>query len=233
MGIFIEALILYILLFLPGYPVIQTAGAAEFSIITELIKIFTRSIPSLCLIWYLIFKAGDTKIEEILPVKPKIENLQDAAFLKNADSARTRAGKKDLISASIALPSLILTGFIISLLSSASGGISTGNLIYSPSTAPEWTVLSLSCIVSAYLEESYFRFYLLTKRHWLRLNALEVTAVSVILFSACHIYAGFWGVLNAAISGTVLCVLFLRFNAIHGIAIAHAIYNILAFVFNS
>jgi membrane protease YdiL (CAAX protease family) len=50
------------------------------------------------------------------------------------------------------------------------------------------------------------------------------------LFSICHIYEGPWGFLNAALSGVVLAYAFLRFRSLHGVAIAHALYNILAYV---
>ena len=53
---------------------------------------------------------------------------------------------------------------------------------------------------------------------------------STMLFSICHIYEGPWGFLNSALSGLVLAFTFLRFRSLHGVAIAHALYNILAYV---
>jgi len=53
---------------------------------------------------------------------------------------------------------------------------------------------------------------------------------SVILFAVCHIYEGPWGFLNAVISGAIFGFVFLRYNSLHGIAVAHALYNILILV---
>jgi membrane protease YdiL (CAAX protease family) len=212
MGIYIEALILYILLFLHGSIALFTSGgsaeAANFSVTTALVNIFAYLIPALALIWLLIFK---TKTIEIWAIKP---------------------GKKDLISFVITLPCLLITGFFVTMIGSYISGSSENITINSPSSNTEWVLLSAICLLSAYLEESYFRFYLLSKREELNLNAASALAFSVILFSICHIYEGPWGFLNAVISGTILGFMFLRYNSFHGIAIAHTVYNILVYIFS-
>jgi len=211
MGIYIEALILYILLFFPGSAFIfanKEAVVTNFSITAELVNIFSYSIPSLALIWYLIYKAR--KIE-LWVVKP---------------------GKKDIISFVITLPCLLITGIIVTLTGVYVGGYSSQITLQSPSTASEWVILSVTCLLAAYLEESYFRYYLLTKREELNLNAPSALALSVVMFSICHIYEGPWGFLNAVISGTILGFIFLRYYSLHGIAIAHAVYNISIYVIN-
>jgi hypothetical protein len=187
----------------------MAAIPAEFSLQGELIKIFLFFIPSLTLIWFLIFKAQKTKIRIIRP------------------------GKKDLVSGLIALPCLLITGFAIVFISSHISGTDAQTVLHSPSTIPGWIVLCFSCVFSAYLEESFFRYYLLSRRKELNLSSTAALAFSVILFSICHIYAGPWAFLNAAISGTFLGLIFLRYNSIHGIGIAHALYNISAFAMNT
>jgi len=212
MGIYIEALILYILLFFPGSAFIfsnKEAVVTDFSVIAELVNIFTYLIPSLALIWYLIYKAR--KIE-IWAVKP---------------------GKKDIISFVITLPCLLIIGLTVTFIGVYIGGHSAQITIKSPSTAIEWVILSITCLLAAYLEESYFRYYLLTKREELNLNAPSALALSVVMFSICHIYEGPWGFMNAVISGTILGFVFLRYTSLHGIAIAHTLYNISIFVINA
>jgi len=212
MGIYIETLILYILLFFSGSAAFftgQTAVFAGFSAAAEFVKIILYYIPSLALIWYLIFKAQKTEIQAIKP------------------------GKKDLVSGLIALPCLLITGSAVTLTASHISGTAVRLTFYSPSTAPEWIILCFVCIFSACLEESYFRFYLLSRREEMNLNPAPALALSVVLFSVCHIYAGFWSFLNAAISGAFLGLIFLRYKSIHGIAAAHALYNISAFVINA
>jgi membrane protease YdiL (CAAX protease family) len=140
MGIYIEALILYILLFLRGSSAIfmgVKVEVTEFSTAAELVNIITYSIPSLILIWYLALRVN--KIE-IWVLKP---------------------GKKDLVSFIITLPCLLITGLIVSFTGSYIRGTSAQITLHSPSTLKEWVFLSITCLLTAYLEECYFRFYLL------------------------------------------------------------------------
>ncbi|WP_461256377.1 CPBP family intramembrane glutamic endopeptidase [Treponema sp. R80B11-R83G3] len=212
MGIYIEALILYILLFFPGSAFIFTnreAAVTNFSVTAGLVNIFTFLIPSLALIWYLIYKAR--KIE-LWAVKP---------------------GKKDIVSFVITLPCLLIIGLTVTFTGVYIGGYTSQITLQSPSSVIEWIVLSITCILAAYLEESYFRYYLLTKREELNLNATSALLLSVVLFSVCHIYEGPWGFMNAVISGTILGFIFLRYYSLHGIAIAHALYNISIYIINA
>jgi len=209
MGIYIEALILYILLFFPGSAFIFTnkeAVVMNFSITTEMVNIFTYFMPSLALIWYLIYKAR--KIE-LWAVKP---------------------GRKDIISFVITLPCLLITSLIVTFTGVYVGGYSSQITLKTPSTVIEWVFLSTTCLLSAYLEESYFRYYLLTKREEFNLNAPAALGLSVVMFSICHIYEGPWGFINAIICGTILGFIFLRYTSLHGIAIAHALYNVSIYV---
>ena len=212
MGIYIEALILYILLFFSGSAAFLTGNyfaSADFSASAELLKIILYYLPSLALIWYLIYK-------------PLTENLSALALF--------RFGKNDLVSGIITLPGLLIIGTGITVFSSHIDGSAAQISLHSPSTAAEWIILCIICIFSAYLEESYFRYYLLTKRKEFNLNSVSALALSVILFSVCHLYAGPWSFLNAVICAVFLGCVFLRFRSLHGIAIAHAMYNVFAFV---
>jgi len=209
MGIYIEALVLYILLFLHGSLAFLAGGgtdAANFSATTELVNIFAYLAPALVLIWLLITKTPKMELWAIRP------------------------GKKDLFSCIITFPCLLITGFIVTIIGSYISGPSENLTLSLPSSAAEWVLLFFTCLLSAYLEESYFRFYLLSKREEFNLNAVSALALSVILFSICHIYEGPWGFLNAVISGTILGFMFLRYNSLHGVAIAHTFYNISIYI---
>jgi len=209
MGIYIEALVLYILLFLHGSLAFFAGGETEavnFSITTELVNIFAYLAPALILVWLFITKT------------PKVEIWA------------ARPGKKDLFSCIITFPCLLITGFFVTIIGSYIGGPSESLTLNLPSSVVEWILLFVTCLLSAYLEESYFRFYLLSKREEFNLNAVSALALSVILFSICHIYEGPWGFLNAVISGAILGFMFLRYNSLHGIAIAHTLYNISIYI---
>ena len=211
MGIYIEALILYIVLFFSGSTgsIAGTEVSQSFSIARELVRIFMYTLPSIALIWYILLRARKLREWNIRP------------------------GKKDLISCLITLPCLIITGLVIAFAASKVGEPAIQISLHSPSTALEWVILCISCICAAYLEESFFRFYLLGRREELKLNYVQALVLSVALFSVCHLYEGPWGVLNAVISGTILAFIFIRYKSLHGIAIAHSLYNIAVYVINT
>lgn len=212
MRIYIEALILYIVLFLSGsiFSTVNNAGeAVYFSSTAELTRIFIYNIPSLVLIWYLLTRIKPLKSWGIVP------------------------GKKDIVSGFVAFSCLFITGIMIAFISSYISGTYAQTTLRSPSTVHGWIILCFSCISAAYLEESYFRFFLLSRRDELKLSDTQALAVSAALFSICHIYGGPWAFLNAALSGAFLGIIFLRYQAIHGIAVAHGIYNIMVYLINS
>jgi membrane protease YdiL (CAAX protease family) len=206
MGIYIEALILYIVLFFSGsvfYNIPEVV--TPFSIYSEIYKILFILIPSTALIWCFLLK------NPLIRIKPE---------------------KNELTGGLIALFSLLITGFSISFVSSFVGG-NTQFILSSPTTIAGFFVLFISCICTGYLEESFFRFYLLTKRHEMNLSAPAALILSTALFSICHIYLGPFGFLNSVISGFVLAFIFLRYGSFHGIAIAHGLFNFIAYLLNT
>jgi membrane protease YdiL (CAAX protease family) len=209
MGIYIEALLLYVVLFFSGSTGLFTYVGESFSILAVLVRTASYTIPSLALIWYLLLRVRKLRDWGIAPCI------------------------KDLISCVIALPCLLLAGFFIASVSHIVGGSPAQVPLNFPSTRLGWAALSSSCVFSAYLEESFFRFYILSRRDELKLNAMSALVVSVALFSICHLYEGPWGFLNSIISGTVLAFVFLRYHSLHGIAIAHSLYNIFIYAYNA
>jgi len=209
MGIYIETLTLYIVLFFSGTAGFFTGGGEVFSNPVDFFRASAYTAFSLALIWYLLLRARNLKDWDILP------------------------GKRDIISCILTFPCLLLTGFFIASVSYITGGAAAQVPLNFPSTTPGWIALCVYCVFSAYLEESFFRFYLLSRKDELKLSAMSALALSVALFSICHIYEGPWGFLNSVISGTILCFVFLRYHSLHGIAIAHSLYNIFIYVNNA
>jgi len=208
MNTFIEPLILYAVLFFRISAGVAPSGEyIEFSIAAETARIFLYNIPSLALIWYLLLKE---------------KSLREWGI--------TLPGKKDLLPAAVALPALVLIGLTISIVSRFLNEISPGSQFLPPQNIIAWGVLIISCISTSYLEESFFRFYLLSKRKEMGLGPYPSVLISALLFSVCHIYEGPWGFLNAALSGVLLAFVFLRYRSLHGIAFAHALYNVLVYV---
>jgi membrane protease YdiL (CAAX protease family) len=123
--------------------------------------------------------------------------------------------------------------FIALILISAATGFAAsffpGNRIMpyleAPTDPAGWAAAIASCAVTGYLEESFFRAYLLTKMESLGVTAAKSIALSVALFSLCHSYEGPWGLVNAALAGSALSIVFLRRRSVHAAAWAHAAYN--------
>ena len=208
MKFFIEPLILYWVLFLRFSAVAAPPGEpVEFSIGIEIGRMLLYSIPSLLLLWYLMLKAKS--LEEWGVELPR---------------------KRDILAGGLAFPALLLIGVTISLVSPHFSDIPAGPQFLPPKTAVSWAVLSFSCLISSYLEESYFRLYLISRRKEMGLGLHRAVLVSTLLFSICHAYEGPWGFLNAVLSGLLLAFIFVRFRSLHGIAVAHALYNIVVYV---
>jgi membrane protease YdiL (CAAX protease family) len=203
----IEPLILYVVLFLPGaIPGAPPSEPAAFSTERELIRILLYNIPSFALIWYLLLQG---------------RNLREWGV--------GLPGKGDLFSVLLAFPGLALIGLTISLVSPLFTETPAAAVISAPSSAPGWIVMIFSCISTGYLEESFFRFYLLTKLGELGIKTGRLIFVSVLFFAVCHVWEGPWGVLNAVLAGALLAFVFLHYRSLHGIALAHGLYN--AFVY--
>jgi membrane protease YdiL (CAAX protease family) len=182
-----------------------------FSINQEINRIINYNIPSLLLIWYLLSIRGRGRSRHLRP-----------QFY-------------DIVSLLLGLPGLLAIGFGLSQISSAFAGIPAlpPPVVEAPRNLLQWIIMPISCLSTGYLEESYFRYYLLI-RFWGTDNSTDKTALfgiilSVILFSLSHLYEGFWGVLNALFAGILLALIFRRYRSIHGIAWAHGLYN--AFVY--
>jgi membrane protease YdiL (CAAX protease family) len=103
-------------------------------------------------------------------------------------------------------------------------------LVEAPHGFQEWAAMFLVCATTGYLEETYFRAYLFVRLEEAGLDEKKGIALSVLLFSLCHIYEGFWGVLNAALAAFVLSIAYLRRKSVHGPAWAHAVYNAIVYM---
>ena len=204
-----ELLILFFVLFFPGvYSSGFSGGEAQpFIIYRELGRTLTYTAPSLALLWYII-----TDKKGFKRIKLKIQ---------------------DLVSLSIGLLGLVILGLGVSVLVSIFShyeGLNPPEKVEAPANALGWAVMVISCIGTGYLEECYFRYYLLTKLENTHPSPVVRIIFSTFLFSICHIYEGPWGAFNAALAGILLSVIFIRYRSFHGIAWAHGAYNIFVYI---
>ena len=212
-----EPILLYFVLFFPGIytspfsVALAQAESIPFSILRELSRTLTYTIPSLALLWYLISdKKGFSALYDEL--KPK---------------------KSDAFPFIMGLPCLIIIGLFISLMVSLFSkyfGLTPAPIVEGPASIPGILVMAFSCLCTGYLEESYFRYYLLIRLENIVSRKPVRIVISTVLFSLCHIYEGPWGIMNALLAGILLSVLFIRFRSLHGIALAHGAYNIFVYL---
>jgi membrane protease YdiL (CAAX protease family) len=206
MGPFLEPLILYCILFLPGaLRHDPPAELAIFSLGRELTRTIAFNLPALALIWYLQQRFNQTK-KALLP------------------------GRKDLFAFLCAFPALMLTSLSVSLASSFFPGLPGGIKIEGPRDIIGLLVVFLSCISTGYLEEGYFRYYLGKKFDEQALEPWVFILTSTALFALCHRYEGPWGTMNSILAGLILAFIYTRFRSLHGLALAHGFYNLTVYV---
>jgi membrane protease YdiL (CAAX protease family) len=214
-----EPLFIYFLLFASGivfrgtYPVLIT-----FSLCREIIRIFSYTLPSLGLILYLLYrhnKAPPTLGNQGI-VKPRLQDLRIGGI--------TLLGLGCIGFCIAGLPPLVnplLTPYI---------QIPSSPRLEAPQGLLAWLVILVSCLGTGYLEESYFRLYLLLRLEVAGIGIRKGMFLSCILFSICHAYEGPWGILHAALAGILLSLVFIRHHSFHGIAWAHGAYNGLVYL---
>ena len=210
-----EPLILYFVLFFPGVYISGISGAGQaidtipFLPIRELSRTITYTIPSIALVWYFI---GKKKL---------------LAFISRGFR------KKDLVAFAAGLLGLILISLCISFLVSIFlryyDFIHTAPKVEAPVNTMGWIVLVFSCLGTGYLEESFFRYYILGNYEKSIPQAPIRVIFSTFLFSLCHIYEGPGGFINSVLAGMLLSALFIRYRSLHGIAWAHGAYNIFVY----
>jgi membrane protease YdiL (CAAX protease family) len=164
-----------------------------------------HTLPAAALLWYLILEKRSLPPGSLKRPRPR----EGLALL-------------------IGFPGLILIGTILSLLSSLVN-TSPAPRVEAPSSPPGWAVMILSCLGTGFLEESFFRFYLFNKFEGPFIGEKRKVFLSTLLFALCHIYEGPWGVLNAALAGCFLSILFLKYRSLYAVAGAHGFYNIFVY----
>lgn len=136
---------------------------------------------------------------------------------------------RDIVLFPLSMAGLILIGLGVSGIASLAGYPAPVPQTAAPEGFSEWAVLGASCLGTGYLEEGFFRFCLIRRLETAGLRRRTALFIAVLLFGACHLYEGPWGILNALLGGLSLSLVAVNTNTIHGLAWAHAGYN--AFVY--
>ncbi len=83
----------------------------------------------------------------------------------------------------------------------------------------------ISCILTGYNEEIFFRAYLYKTLRKIGSGLLPAAASVSILFGAGHIYEGYFAFVATAVIGAFLSFVFIRTKSIHAVSIGHGLYN--------
>jgi membrane protease YdiL (CAAX protease family) len=135
--------------------------------------------------------------------------------------------KNLFLSAAAALAGLFLAAFLIMFVSNIILGTENTTRINIGNYPLIHIIIIVSSVSTAYLEELFFRFFLL--KTFSNMPPPAAVTLSSVMFAACHIAQGVQGITNAFAAGIILCVIFLRLKSFYGIVIAHALFDIIVF----
>jgi membrane protease YdiL (CAAX protease family) len=127
-----------------------------------------------------------------------------------------------------ALALLLLGGFFSWMLAGLFPG--EGFTQDKPAGGVRWAVIVLFCLCTGYWEEGVFRVYFLTVCRRAGVNIYASVLLSTVVFAWCHAYEGPAGMINAGFAGILLSAVYIKTDSYHGLALAHAAYNILAYL---
>jgi membrane protease YdiL (CAAX protease family) len=165
----------------------------------------------------------------------KTDNLTNVLiYRKNCKTEKSAFAGKFVMEFILAFSGILFIAFFLFLLSSVSGYFQ--DIIPAPQINPaRIPVFFLVCICSAYFEEYLFRRYIPKKLTEFGVTETTSIAVSTALFGYFHAWEGILGVYNSILSALFLAFCYRRHGNIHIISLAHAVYNIFAYImaFNS
>jgi membrane protease YdiL (CAAX protease family) len=133
---------------------------------------------------------------------------------------------RDAAALGLAFPVLCLLGVGASFLAEKTGFPAPP--LIRPQGVAAWVSVILACLTVGYLEEGYFRVYL--PRQCAVLGKAACFWFPVLLFGFCHLYEGPWGFANALLAAVMLSLVYRKTLSLHGIALAHGLYNITAYL---
>ena len=93
-------------------------------------------------------------------------------------------------------------------------------------------IVFITSLATGYREELFFRSYLINKLTEASVEKRTAIVVSVLLFSAGHIYQGLFAFLSSVLIAMLLAVLFARYRNLHAISIGHGLFNFVVLCFS-
>ena len=214
-------LVIYTLFFFPDSYSAQNLFASvpepipPFSAFDELFQIFVFYIPALALVFYF-----------------SLQHIQDSPLKKSYPTGTYLKCAARIMLCTFCL--LLIGGFTVITESFVTGTenfpAAFAPVVERPSGVLAISVMIISCIIAAYLEESFFRALLYHRLLISGLRKIPAILTASFLFAVCHAWQGVWGMSDALLSGVFLGFLFEKQKSLNIIALGHALYNIIVYL---
>lgn len=91
----------------------------------------------------------------------------------------------------------------------------------------------VSTLAIGYREEIFYRAYIADRASEAGVDRRTALAAGAVLFAAGHLYQGVAGFVVALAIGLVLAEVYVRTRSLHGIAVAHGLYNFMVLLASS
>ena len=203
-----EALLLFLVLFLPGYLAQPSAAAgAQVDTVRAMLESVLLAVPQVLMIIHLLSLQGDVPLEHFGLYRPR---------------------PRDAAGAVLALAgALVLAAPLVAALAMVPALRELGAAGYRWSLRSAWELpLALTFgLAAGYREELYFRAYLLGRFQQAGIPRVAGVAASTMLFALGHLYEGLLGVALALVMGVYFSLVYLRSRSLHVPAVAHGLFN--------
>jgi len=199
--------ILFSVMFLPGLVTAATGvDPSAWTSMIYLVAVLAMAIPQILLVVYVC-------------------DLRTPGFSSKIGWVRPRV--RDLVTLAIAVVSIFVAVMIWRLI------VLTG-IVGEGESAVSWSspgsslfpMAVLASVAVGYREEIFYRAYLIERAAEHRVPQWAVVTVSTGLFAAGHVYQGVAGVGISALVGLAMAGVYIWRRSLHGIAVAHGIYNV-------
>jgi membrane protease YdiL (CAAX protease family) len=203
-----EAVLLFLVLFLPGY-LAQPAGtsAVQVDTVRAMLESVILGVPQVLLILHLLRLQPEVPLEHFGLYRPRLSDALRAA----GASVGALVIAAPLVAAMALVPALRELG-------------STGYR-WNLHTAWELPLALAFGLTAGYREELYFRAYLLGRFEQTGIPRAAGVAASTALFALGHLYEGILGVALALVMGLYFSLVYLRSRSLHVPAVAHGLFN--------
>ncbi len=226
----IEPLLLFTVFFLPGYITQGRPVDPElFNNVDFNITYIISSLPQIALLLYIIL-LGRTESPTIHPTE-----ITNDATIKLEQYNISSFTMSDLLKAGVAAGGIYFLLLLVTFLGTAflpdSSQALRNPVQWSVGNSRIIPLVFLTCLVTGYREELFFRSYIIKRGIMAGLSIPVSIFLSSLFFSIGHLYQGVLGFIGTFLIGLYFAVIFIKTKNLHIIAIAHGIFNFVNLLF--